>query len=133
MAGLYIDTSALARVMLGEPDTPAITAALVGFQQHFSSRLLAVELRRVALREAMPSAADALLGGVALIPLDEGLLAGAETVTPATVTTLDALHLVTALKLSNAGFVTALLTYDERLAAGARAHGLAPLAPTAQS
>ena len=93
MAGLYIDTSALARVMLGEPDTPAITAVLASFEQHFSSRLLAIELRRVALREAMPAVADALLGSVALVPLDEAILVHAETVMPATVATLDALHL----------------------------------------
>ena len=132
MAGLYIDTSALARVMLGEPDTPAITAALANFEQHFSSRLLAIELRRVALRETIPAVADALLGGVALVPLDEAILVQAETVMPATVATLDALHLATALHLTNAGLVTTLLTYDERLAAGARAHGLPSLGPTAQ-
>jgi predicted nucleic acid-binding protein len=132
VAGLYIDTSALARVMLGEPDTPAITAVLASFEQHFSSRLLAIELRRVALREAMPAVADALLGSVALVPLDEAILVHAETVMPATVATLDALHLATAIHLTNAGLVTTLLTYDERLAAGARAHGVPSLAPTAQ-
>lgn len=130
MGGVYVDTSALARVMLGEPDTPAITTALSGFEQHFSSRLLAVELRRVALRESMSAVADALLGGVALIPLNEAILASAETVMPTTVATLDALHLATALRLSDAGLVTTLLTYDDRLADGARANGLAPLAPS---
>jgi len=132
VAGLYIDTSALARVMLGEPDTPAITAALASFEQHFSSRLLAIELRRVALRETIPAVADALLGSVALVPLDEAILVQAETVPPATVATLDALHLATALHLTNAGLVTTLLTYDERLTAAAQAHGLPSLAPREQ-
>jgi len=67
---------------------------------------------------------------VALVPLDEAILVLAETVTPATVATLDALHLATALLLADAGLVTTLLTYDERLAAGGRAHGLPSLAPT---
>jgi predicted nucleic acid-binding protein len=129
VAGVYIDTSALARVMLGEPDTPAITAALARFEHHFSSRLLAVELRRVALREALPAVADALLGSVALVPLDDAILVTAETVMPATVATLDALHLVTAMRLADAGLITTLLTYDERLAAGSRAQGLPSLAP----
>jgi predicted nucleic acid-binding protein len=129
VTGLYIDTSALARVMLGEPDAPAITAALGGFTQHFSSRLLAVELRRVALRESLPAVADALLGGVALVPLDEAILASAEAVMPATVATLDALHLATALQLAGEGLITTVLTYDDRLTAGAAAHGLSPLAP----
>lgn len=129
MAGLYLDTSALARVMLGEPDAAVITAALDRFSDHFSSRLLAVELRRVALREGLPAVADALLGSVALIPLDDAILVHAETVTPATVGTLDALHLTTALRLANAGAVSTLLTYDAALAAGARANGLTALSP----
>lgn len=129
MGGLYIDTSALARVMLGEPDAAAITGALASFAQHFSSRLLAIELRRVALRESVPALADALLASVALMPLDETILSRAETVTPATVTTLDALHLATALRLADAGLVTTLLTYDGRLAGAADAHGLATLTP----
>ncbi len=133
MPGLYVDTSALARVMLGEPDTAAIAVALTDFSQHFSSRLLAVELRRVALRENLPAVADALLGSVALIPLDEAILATAETVTPAEVATLDALHLATALRLADAGLLTTVLTYDDRLAAGARANGLTALAPTPQA
>jgi predicted nucleic acid-binding protein len=94
----------------------------------FSSRMLAIELRRVALREDVGTLADALLGSVALVPLDEAVLAHAEILLPATVGTLDALHLATALRLSDAGRVAALLTYDARLAAGAQAHGLATLA-----
>lgn len=115
--------------MLGEPDTVAITAELAGYEQHFSSRLLAVELRRVALRQAMPAVADALLGSIALIPVDEAILASAETVVPASVATLDALHLVTALRLAEADLLTTVLTYDVRLAAGAQANGLTALAP----
>lgn len=130
MAGVYIDTSALARVVLGEPDAPAITAALDSFSQHFSSRLLAVELHRVTLREGMPAIADALLGSVALIPLGESILTDAQTVTPTTVATLDALHLVTALRLAEAGLISALLTFDAQLAAGAKTHGLSVLSPT---
>lgn len=129
MAGLYVDTSALARVMLGESDAGAITAALAGFGHRFSSRLLAVELRRVALRRGLPAVADALLGSVALVPLDDTILAHAETVTPANVATLDALHLATALRLAQAGAVTTILTFDLRLAAGARANGLTALSP----
>lgn len=132
MAGLYIDTSALARVMLGEPDAAAIAAVLSGYEQHFSSRLLAIELRRVALRAGELTIADALLGSVALVPLDEMTLVHAETVPPAAVATLDALHLATALRLAEAGLATTMLTYDVQLAAGAEAHGLSILAPIAE-
>jgi hypothetical protein len=42
------------------------------------------------------------------------ILHNAERVIPADVTTLDALHLVSALVLANAGLLTTMLTYDAR-------------------
>ncbi len=129
VAGVYLDTSALGRVLLGEPTAGAVLQALDGFDQHVSSRLLGVELRRLALRSDLLEAASKLLAGVALVPIDEALLQEAETATPATVATLDAIHLVTALRLSAAGFVDAVLTHDELLATGARRHGLPVLSP----
>jgi predicted nucleic acid-binding protein len=71
-----------------------------------------------------------LLSGNVLIPLDEEILAAAETIAPPTVATLDAIHLATAVNLSDAGKLDALMTYDKRLADGARAHGLTVLSPS---
>ena len=129
MAGVYVDTSALGRVLLGEPDASAILAALRDFDQHLASRLVRVELRRLALREGILEHADQLISAIALLPLDEVLLDAAETVQPASVATLDAIHLVTALRLAGAELVDAVMTYDARLGDGARHHGLAVLAP----
>jgi predicted nucleic acid-binding protein len=126
---VYLDTSALGRVLLGEPDAAAILRDLGRFDQHIASRLLRIELRRLALRHDQLEAANQLLAAVALIPLEEALLTGAETIPPATVTTLDAIHLVTALRLSEAGLLDTVMTYDGRLADGARQHGLTVLAP----
>jgi predicted nucleic acid-binding protein len=125
----YLDTSALGRVLLGEPDAPAILAALGAFDQHVASRLARVELRRLALREDALAAADRLLAGVALVPIDDAVLAAAETVEPSTVATLDAIHLATALRLADAAVLDAVVTYDLRLADGARHHGLTVLSP----
>lgn len=129
MAAVYLDTSALGRVLLGEPDAPAILRDLGAFEQVVASRLLRVELRRLALREGRLAEADQLLAGVALLGLDDELLAMAETVPPATVTALDAIHLATALRLAGAGRLDAVMTYDVRLAEGAREHGLTVLVP----
>ncbi len=129
MPAAYLDTSALGRVLLGEPDAPAILDALEDFDQHVSSRLLRVELMRLARREDLLPEAEALLSAVALVPLTDGLLALAETIEPTSVATLDALHLVTALALAARVSLEAVVTYDRRLAAGARHHGLAVLAP----
>ena len=129
MAVLYLDTSALGRVLLGEPDAPAIARELARFDQHVASRLLAIELRRLALRHNLLEAATALLAGVALVPLTDATLGVAETVLPANVTTLDAIHLATALGLAEAQLLGAIMTYDARLAEGARAHGLTVITP----
>lgn len=125
----YLDTSALGRLLLREPAAPAILDALAAFEQRVASPLARVELRRLGLRTDRLAEADRLLSGVALIPIDEDVLAAAETVSPATVATLDAIHLVTALRLAHADRLDALLTYDRRLAAGAREHEITVLAP----
>jgi len=129
VAIVYLDTSALGRVLLGEPDALAILRDIGAFEQRVSSRLMRVELRRLGLREGRLADADQLLAGVALVPVDEDLLAAAETVPPTTVATLDAIHLVTALRLSHAGRLDAVMTYDTRLADSAQQHGLTVLAP----
>ncbi len=129
MAAVYVDTSAVGRVLLGEPDAPAVLRDLAGFDQHVASRLLRIELRRLALREDALEDADRLLDGVALIPLDDAILASSETLPPATVATLDAIHLATAVRLAAAGVLDTVMTYDRRLADGAAHHGLRILAP----
>ena len=126
---MYVDTSAVGRVLLGEPDAPAVLRELAAFDQHVASRLLRIELRRLALREDALEAADRLLDGVALIPLDDAVLTSSETLPPATVATLDAIHLATAVRLATAGVLDTVMTYDRRLAAGAVHHGLHVLAP----
>ena len=130
MAAVYVDTSAVGRVLLGEPDASAVLRDLAGFDQHVASRLLRIELRRLALREDALEAADRLLDGVALIPLDDAILASSETLPPATVATLDAIHLATAVRLATAGVLDTVMTYDRRLADGAAHHGLQVLAPS---
>jgi predicted nucleic acid-binding protein len=127
---VYVDTSALGRSLLEESDKPAIDRELEAFASRISSSLLRVELRRLGLRRGMLSRVDTLLTGISLIPLDEEILATAETLTPTTVAALDAIHLATALRLAEAGSLDALMTYDKQLANGAREHGITVLAPS---
>lgn len=129
MTSVYLDTSALGRVLLGEPDAPAVLRELARFDQHVASRLLRVELRRLALRYDLLETAGELLAAVALIPLEQAILDAAETVLPPLVATLDAIHLVTALRLAEEGFLDTVMTYDTCLAEGAKQHGLTVLAP----
>jgi len=127
---VYVDTSVFGRVMLDEPDKQAIERDLAGFDQTVASRLLTVELRRVGRREDSLKAANTILNGVQLIPLDESVLTAAETISPTNVGTLDAIHLATAVRLAKDGELNALMTYDKRLADGAREHSIEVLSPS---
>lgn len=129
MTGVYLDTSALGRVLLGEPEAKAVTSELRRFEEHAASRMVRIELRRLALPEGVLAAADRLLVGVALLPLDDAILEAAETLAPPSVGTLDAIHLATAVRLAGEGILQTVMTYDERLAEGARGHGLEVTAP----
>lgn len=130
MRSVYLDTSVLGRILLDEPDAPAIRHELSHFERHVSSGLLSVELHRLGLRENLLALVSELLSGKVLIPVDAEILTAAETIAPPTVATLDAIHLATAVNLSSAGQLDALMTYDKQLAIGAREHGLEVLAPS---
>lgn len=129
MAGIYLDTSALGRVLLEEPDYQRTAGALGEFDRYVSSRLLRVELRRLANRFAVLARADRLLADVALLPLPQSLLDAAEIIEPTDVATLDAIHLASAVRMQEEGVVSTIMTYDRVLAAGARANGLDVLSP----
>jgi uncharacterized protein len=126
---VYVDTSALGRLLLDEADKQVIEGALEAFARRTSSSLLRVELRRLGLRHDTPERVDPLLAGILLIPLGRRIISAAETLTPSTVATLDAIHLATAVRLSQAGELDALMTYDKQLAAAAREHGITVLSP----
>jgi predicted nucleic acid-binding protein len=127
---VYLDTSVLGRILLDEPDTPAIRRELGHFERYVSSGLLSVELHRLGLRVNMLAVVSELLTGKVLIPVDAEILTAAETIAPPAVATLDAIHLATAVSLSEAGKLDALMTYDKQLATGAREHGLEVLEPS---
>ncbi|HYM45366.1 MAG TPA: type II toxin-antitoxin system VapC family toxin [Solirubrobacteraceae bacterium] len=130
MSTVYVDTSAIARMLLDEPDKPVVEQHLEAFEQRVASRLLRVELRRVGAREGVLDRADLLLTDILLLSVDEEILTAAETLNPSTVGTLDAIHLATAVRLADDGELDALMTYDKRLAEGALEHGLEVLSPS---
>jgi predicted nucleic acid-binding protein len=126
---IYVDTSALGRLLLDDADKPLIEQALEAFARRAASSLLRIELRRLGLRHNLLDRVEPLLAGVLLVPLGRRIATTAERLTPSTVATLDAIHLATAVSLSQAGKLDALMTYDRQLAAGAREHGIAVLSP----
>lgn len=131
MAGLYLDTSALGRVLLAEPDASAIREAFGRYDAWWSSELLLVELRRIAAREGLLEAAEQLLSRVELVAIEGAALRRASLLEPIEVRTLDAIHLEAAVALQRRATISAVLTYDRQLQAGCTHHGLAVEAPTA--
>lgn len=74
MASIYVDTSALGRVLLAEPDAKVIDAALSSYEARWSSSLLAVELGRLGKAESLEAEAAEQLKTVVLLPVTEARL-----------------------------------------------------------
>ncbi len=126
---LYADTSALAKLVLTEPESSALLAYLDGRGGVVTSALATTELIR-AVRRLEPDLeprAHALIAGLVRIEVDREVLTAAATLSPSEMRSLDAIHLATALALSDE--VEALITYDSRMAAAALAAGMRVEAP----
>jgi uncharacterized protein len=121
MAIFYADASALVKLVLDEPESPALRAFLVDADL-VSCDLVLTEVPR-AIRRAVSD-------GVALLPLDRAVLVAAGALSEPALRALDAIHLAAAVDvLPLDGF----LTYDARQAAAARLAGLRTMAPGTQA
>jgi predicted nucleic acid-binding protein len=128
---IYLDSSALMKLIRREAETPALHDWMQERPDHqfVSSELGRVEVLRAARRLGGPvlSEARAVVGDLDLIPLDRAVQDVACDIGDPMLRTLDALHLASALLLGDA--LTAFVAYDHRLADGARAAGLAAVTP----
>ncbi len=130
VSGVYMDASALAKLVFTEPETPALRQYLSTRVQVMASRLASVEVQRVARRQAERDAdqqVDALLGALLVIELGPEVARAAGTALPSSLRSLDAIHLASALSVGEN--LESLITYDHRLADAARAAGLTVEAP----
>ncbi len=125
----YVDASALVKLVVDEPERTALRAELVTWPALATSVVAEVEVRRAVARVAAHAVpvAEAVLERFERLPLDDGVRSAAATDAPATLRSLDAVHLASALALGDR--LGAFVTYDERLADAARAAGLRVLAP----
>ncbi|WP_067861562.1 type II toxin-antitoxin system VapC family toxin [Nocardia shimofusensis] len=128
---IYLDTSALVKLVHQEAETDALVNWLDDRPDipWVASALVEVELVR-AVRIAEPADlihVPAVLSRLDLVEIDGIVRANAAAVSPATVRSLDAIHLATALEL--AADLTALVAYDKRLGDAATAAGLPWAAP----
>ncbi len=126
----YIDTSAAAKLLVDEQESQALVAHLNGLPDDVelvSSALLETALRRLAVREDLDQAAVTdVLDRVSLVEPDRSMFGQAGLLPGSDLRSLDALHLITAIRLS----CEEVLAYDARMSDAARRIGLRVRAPT---
>ncbi len=129
MSGIaYVDASALVKLVLVEPESPAVYRWFTEAPRIATSRIGIVEtVRASSRREHDPAHRDQVLRDVEVIDLDPAIAGVAAAIAPSAIRTLDAIHLATALALMPE--LDAFVTYDDRLADAARGLGLPVVRP----
>ena len=110
---LYLDSSALVKLVAPERETPALRALLVTRREVVSSAIARVEISRAARRlgdEQLVDRAREILSRIALVAVDEPVLRAAATLLPPNLRSLDAIHLATAGALESD--LDAFVSYD---------------------
>jgi predicted nucleic acid-binding protein len=128
---IYLDSSALIKLALAEPETGALTSFLAARSEQalVSSSLHRAEVLR-AIWRAEPGAlprAQRMIRRVSLVTLSHDLLDNAATIPPAGLSTTAAIHLASALALKRD--LTAFVSYDKLLLAAAESAGLPVASP----
>ena len=124
----YVDASALVKLAVAEAESEAMLRWFTEAESVVSSRIGLIETARAVARSPHdPAHLRETLRLVVAIELDEQASLVAERIAPPAIRTLDAIHLATALALGPA--LDAFVTYDDRLAAAARALGLPVVRP----
>ena len=128
---VYLDTSAVLKVLIDEPGMQAMRESVNGWQMAgddlVSSFLLHTEMHCAAQRRGVAAAGviDMLLGAIGLIDIDRTHLLAAAT-QPHRLRSADAVHLATALAVE----ADLMVTYDVELAEAAERVGLRAAAPS---
>jgi predicted nucleic acid-binding protein len=129
---IYLDSSALVKLALTEPETAALSDYLAtrADQALVSSSLHRAEvLRAIWLAEpgALPRA-QRMIRRVSLVSLSNDLLDNAATQPPGGLSTSAAIHLASAMALKRD--LTAFVCYDKRLSDAAETVGLPVASPS---
>jgi hypothetical protein len=120
---VYLDASAFVKLVVPEPETEGLRAALAGAVRVVASEILAVEALRAARRAGHDAAAvRTQLAAVRLLAMTGRIRTLAGELDPPSIRSLDAIHIATALSLRRR--LTGLFTYDERMSAAACEAGL---------
>ena len=126
----YLDTSALVKLVVTEPETEALRSWLADRPRDpIACDLVRVELMRAVRRAEPDRAARAreVLDAITLCEVASAVFEAAGRLEPATLRSLDAIHLAAALDLGDD--LEGLVTYDTRMAEAASTLGIRVITP----
>lgn len=119
----YLDSSAIVKLAVREPESAALRRYLRRRRPLVASALARTEV----LRALLPAGDEAVARGrsvlqrLDLVRVNDRVLNAAAVLHPIELRSLDAIHLATAQQLGDA--LTALVTYDDRMATAAKQLG----------
>jgi predicted nucleic acid-binding protein len=130
MAATYLDSSALVKLAVREPESDALRRYLRRRRPLLSSALARTEVLRALLPGGEPAVAAGrrVLERVDLVRVNDRILNLAGSLLPVELRSLDAIHLATARRLG--AELSEIVSYDERMVAAARAMGLKTVTPS---
>jgi predicted nucleic acid-binding protein len=125
----YLDASALVKLAIEEEESETLRRALRAWPRRASSRVAVVEVVRAVRRRKQTAEplARRVLAHVALVRVDDRVLAAAALLDPLALRALDAIHLASALRLG--ADLDAFISYDGRQLEAAAALGLPVTSP----
>jgi predicted nucleic acid-binding protein len=129
MAATYLDSSAIVKLAVEEPESAALRRYVRRKRPLVSSALARTEVLRALLLEGEEGVARgrAVLARLDLVRVNDRVLNAAGVLLPVEMRSLDAVHLATAQQLGrDLGHVA---TYDDRMIDAARALGLKTTTP----
>ena len=127
---VYLDSSALLKLIFDEPESDALTDFLCGWPTRVSSALARIEVSRIAARvqdSLVQREARRVLRAIHLIRVDDDIVLRAATIGPPALRSLVAIHLATAELLGPD--LAGIVAYDRLLAHAAGEHGMTVWAP----
>lgn len=128
MSNVYLDSSALTKLVIDEPESPSLQTVLQG-RSLMTSRVAVVEVTKSVARSNPIADPSKILSFVTLLELDADVASLAATTGGAGLRALDAIHVATALLVG--AELESFITYDTRQSEAASAAGLHVIAPGA--
>jgi predicted nucleic acid-binding protein len=126
----YVDSSAIVKLVVAEPESSALRRYLSRRQPLVSSALARTEVARalVPSGSVVMARGEEVLRRIQLLRVNDRVLSEAGRMEPVDLRSLDAIHLASARHLGPS--VNTIVTYDDRMARAARALGWSVVAPT---